>query len=120
MSGIGAVQNKMTGISRKGVIGRSLDPVTTLDRALGTNVLPHNTQYDEQQKQQSNADDLAHQQAADAAAAARGPESMAVRDQLFNPSTGADQVTSSGNEADIPGTALGGSRRRAARRVLVG
>jgi hypothetical protein len=122
MSGLGSVQNKMTGMSRKGVIGRSLDPVTTLDRALGTNVLPHNTQYDAEQKQKSNADDLANQQAADAAAAAQGPQSMAVRSQLFSSATNdSGGVTASGNEADMAGVPLGAARRpRAARRVLVG
>lgn len=113
MSGLGATQKKLTDLAHK-VPGA--DP----DATLGINALPHNAQYEEQKKQDKNARDLADQQAADAAAAAEGAKPMAVRDQLYGPSTGADQVTASGNETDLAGTPLGGARRRAARRVLVG
>jgi hypothetical protein len=93
-----------------------MDPVLQ-DRG----IFPHDTQYDEAQKQKQNADTLAAQQAADAAAAGKGPEPMAVRDQLIRPTASADEVTSSGNEADTAGIPLGSARKvRAARRVLVG
>lgn len=109
-----SAQNRLTDISHK--TKNVFDP----DALLGVNALPHNTQYEEQQKQNKNADELAKQQAADAAAAAAGAKPMAVRDQLFGDATNeSGGITSTGNEADA-GTPLGGARRRAARRVLVG
>jgi hypothetical protein len=118
MSALGSVQKKMTDISHSGVIGRSLDPASTIDRATGANIMPHDAQYAEQEKQNKNATDLAAQQAADAAAAAEGSKPMAVRDQLYN-SASAGDVMASGNETGT-GEPLVGPRRRAARRVLVG
>jgi hypothetical protein len=96
--------------------GKVLDP----DAALGINALPHNAQYEEQQKQNKNAEELKAQQAADAAAAANGAKPMAVRGQLYGAATNeSGGITASGNEADLAGTPLG-ARRRAASRVLVG
>lgn len=107
MSGLGSASTKLSGAINKIPGGRVLaDPLD-----LGAS--------DEAAKQKKNAQELADQQAADAAAAAEGAKPMAVRDQLFGASASADQVTSTGNEADSAGTPLG-ARRRAARRVLVG
>lgn len=107
-----AAQNRLTSLSHR--TKNIFDP----DALLGTNVLPHNAQYEEQQKQNKNAADLAAQQAADAAAAAEGPKPMAVRDQLYS-SASAGDVTASGNDVGT-GESLIGPKRRAARRVLVG
>lgn len=118
MGAVTAAQNRLTSLSHR--TKNVFDP----DALLGTNVLPHNAQYEEQQKQNRNAEDLAAQQAADAsaasAAAANGAKPMAVRDQLYGAATNeSGGVTASGNEADVAGTPLG-ARKRAARRVLVG
>lgn len=113
MSRLGSVQNKIVGFINsarpKGAGSLDYDP-------LGIFTGP----YDQQKQMEKNAKTLADQQAADAAAASNGPQAMAVRDQQFAGAS-ADLVTSTGNEADAAGTALGANpRRRGARRVLVG
>jgi len=111
MSGLGAAQTKLTSLDKK--TKNVFDP----DALSGANILPHNAQYEDQQRQDQNARNLAAQQTADAAAASTGPQNVALRDSLLPPPDDAAGVTGTGG---MQGTSLmNRTARRAASRALV-
>jgi hypothetical protein len=98
----------MTEFSRRNRFTNALD----LDSQLGINIMPHNTQYNEQQEANRRAEELAAQQAADAAEASQGPQAMGLR-----PQSAGSPVTAGG----VAGESLYQPRRRsAARRSITG
>lgn len=105
MSGLGALQTKLTDLGHKGKgwQGKLADPL---------HISPHEAAYDEQQRLNQRAAELEAQQNADAARASEGPQAMGLR-----PQAAGEPVTAGG----VAGDSLYAPRRRtAARRSITG
>ena len=107
MSGLGALQKKMTDLEMKlpGALRTVVDP--------GGSISPHQEQYRQQQEMNQHAADLEAQQAADASLASEGPQSVGIRSQNAGDSISAGGVAGMSLYAPRP-------RRNAARRSVTG